>query len=272
VASPTNTDDGRLLDELSALAREVAVEAGRLLVDERPRNLEVDTKTTPTDVVTVMDKRAERLLVERLSAARGADGFLGEEGASSAGTSGVRWVLDPVDGTVNYLYDLPGWSVSVAAEIDGEVAVGVIEIPTLGETFNAIRGRGAFRNDRPIAVSTCSDLSQALVATGFSYDAEERKRQARVLGDIVASVRDIRRFGAASVDLCHVASGRVDGYYERGLHAWDLAAGGLLVTEAGGRVEGLHGAQAGETLVLAAGPALFGPLHDLLAPLRPDRG
>jgi len=263
-------DDDVLLDELTALAADVASRTGRMLMEERPRDLEVDTKSTPTDVVTVMDKRAERLLVERIGAARPYDGFLGEEGASSPGSSGVTWVLDPIDGTVNYLYDLPGWGVSVAAEIDGEVVVGVVEVPTFRETFAATRGHGATRNGTVIGVSRCSDLPQALVATGFSYDAHEREAQARVVSAMIGSVRDIRRFGAASVDLCEVACGRVDGYFERGLHPWDLAAGGLIVTEGGGRVEGLHGAPAGESLVLAAGAAIFAALHDLLAPMRPD--
>lgn len=259
------------LDALLGLAVEAAEETGRVLVDERPGDLDVGTKSTPTDVVTVMDRRAERLLVARLSAARPDDGFLGEEGASAAGRSGVRWVLDPIDGTVNYLYDLPGWAVSVAAEVDGSVAVGVVHVPAYRETFAAARGRGATRNGRPIAVSRCADLGQALVATGFGYAASRRAKQARVLAGVLPRVRDVRRFGAASVDLCAVACGRVDGYYERGLQPWDLAAGGLVAAEAGAVVGGLHGAPPSEQLVLAASRTLFPALHDLLAPLEPDR-
>jgi myo-inositol-1(or 4)-monophosphatase len=258
-----------LLDDLLGLAVRVAAEAGRLLLD-RPDDLDVTTKSTPTDVVTVMDRRAEALLVERLRAARPDDGFLGEEGASAEGTSGVRWVLDPVDGTVNYLYGLPGWAVSVGVEVDGVVQVGVVEVPTYGETFTAVRGRGALRNGAPIHASTCTELASALVATGFGYDASRRARQAQVVATILPKVRDIRRYGAASVDLCAVACGRVDGYFERGLQPWDLAAGGLVAAEAGAVVAGLHGAAASEDLVVAAGRGLFGPLHDLLVPLRPD--
>ncbi|MCU0265276.1 MAG: inositol monophosphatase [Actinomycetia bacterium] len=257
--------------ELLSLAVAAATAAGRLLVDERPRDLGVGTKSTPTDVVTVMDRRAERLLVERLQAARPDDGFLGEEGTQAVGGSGVRWVLDPIDGTVNYLYDLPGWAVSVAAEVDGEVAVGVVHVPTYGETFAAVRGGGATRNGVPVHVSTCEQLSQALVATGFGYAAARRARQARVLAEVLPRVRDVRRFGAASVDLCAVACGRVDGYYERGLKPWDLAAGGLVAQEAGALVAGLRGAPASEELVLAASRTLFPALHDLLDPLAPDR-
>ena len=224
------------------LALEVATETGRMLVDERPLELGFGTKSTPTDVVTVMDTRAERLLVERITAKRPDDGFLGEEGASVAGTSGVRWVLDPIDGTVNYLYELPGWAVSVAAEVDGEIQVGVVVVPTYAETFAAVRGGGATRNGRPISVSDRVTLAQALVGTGFGYDAGRRARQGRILAQVLPAVRDVRRVGAASVDLCAVACGRLDGYYERGLAPWDLAAGGLIAREAGARVEGLHGA------------------------------
>ena len=259
------------LDELASLAVSVAAEAGRVLLHERPTDLGVGTKSTPTDVVTVMDLRAERLLVERIGAARPGDGFLGEEGSDTAGSSGVRWVLDPVDGTVNYLYGLPGWAVSVAAEVDGVVQVGVVEVPTYGETFVAVRGRGATCNGVPVHASGCTELAQALVATGFGYDAARRAAQAQVVAQVLPLVRDIRRYGAASVDLCAVACGRVDGYFERGLKPWDLAAGGLVATEAGAVVGGLHGAPASQDLVLAAGPGLFGALHAVLAPLRPDR-
>jgi myo-inositol-1(or 4)-monophosphatase len=263
--------DDTLLDQLLALATSVAAEAGALLLDRRPVDLGVDTKSTPTDVVTVMDRRAEQLLVDRLRTARPGDGVLGEEGADTRGTSGVRWVIDPIDGTVNYLYDLPGWAVSVAAEVDGETVVGVVEVPRFAETFSAVRGRGATRNGAPIHVSGCTELSQAMVATGFGYAAARRARQAAVLAEVLPRVRDIRRFGAASVDLCSVACGRVDGYYERGLQPWDLAAGGLVAREAGALVTGLAGAPPGEDLVLAAGPGLHATLDALLTPLAPHR-
>ena len=259
------------LDELASLAASVAAEAGRVLLHERPADLGVGTKSTPTDVVTVMDTRAERLLVERIAAARPADGFLGEEGADSPGSSGVRWVLDPVDGTVNYLYGLPGWAVSVAAQVGGVVQVGVVEVPSYGETFVAVRGRGATRNGVPVHASGCTELAQALVATGFGYDSARRARQAQIVAQVLPAVRDIRRMGAASVDLCAVACGRVDGYFERGLQPWDLAAGGLVAAEAGAVVAGLNGAPASGDLVLAVAPGLFGALHDLLGPLRADR-
>jgi len=258
------------LDALLLLAVQVATETATMLVDERPTHLGFATKSTPTDVVTVMDTKAERLLLDRIAASRPDDGFLGEEGAARAGTSGVRWVLDPIDGTVNYLYALPGWSVSVAAEVDGQVMVGVIAVPTYGEVFAAVRGGGATRNQVPIAVSSPVSLAQALVGTGFGYDAARRARQGQIVAELLPEVRDIRRVGAASVDLCSVACGRLDGYFERGLAPWDLAAGGLIASEAGARVEGLNGAVPSHDLVIAAPAAVFDQLHDALAPLRPD--
>jgi len=197
------------------------------------------------------------------------DAFLGEEEGSSTGTSAVRWVIDPIDGTVNYLYDLPDWAVSIAAEIDGETVVGVIEIPRRGETYTAVKGGGAFLNGVPLRCSGETTLAQALIATGFGYARERRAYQAQVLTGVLPNVRDIRRGGACSVDLCAVASGRVDGYYERGVQAWDIAAGRLLVTEAGGRIEGLDGTAPGPEITIASGTDLFGPFHDLLAALNP---
>ncbi len=258
------------LTALAELAQEVAAEAGRLLLQDRPRHMQVGTKSTPTDVVTEMDTRAEALLVSRIRAERPDDGVLGEEGSSDRGRSGVRWVIDPVDGTVNYLYELPVWAVSVAVEVDGVVQVGVVEAPALGERFVAARGRGATRNGEPVRASSCTELDQALVATGFGYDAGRRAHQAAVVAAVLPVVRDIRRLGASSLDLCGVACGRVDGYFERGLQPWDLAAGSLVATEAGAVVGGLRGRPASGELVVAAAPGVFDALHDLLLPLGAD--
>ena len=229
------------------------------------------TKSTPTDVVTDADTAAEALIRDRLLAARPDDGLLGEEGGSVAGSSGVVWVVDPIDGTVNYLYGLPEYAVSIAAQVDGATVVGVVHHPTSGQTWTAIRGQGAVLDGRSIRESGCDRLDRALIATGFGYDARRRARQADVLRHVLPKVRDIRRAGAASLDLCAVASGLVDGYYERGLAAWDLAAGCLIAEEAGAVVAGISGRAAGPDLVIAAGPALFPALHDLLEPLEPDR-
>ena len=262
------------LEELLDLALGAAHEAGRLV---RKRREEVGTmgvaatKSSPTDVVTESDTAAERLLRERLLGARPRDAFLGEEGSADQGTSGVRWVVDPIDGTVNYLYGIPAYAVSVAAALGGETVVGVVHNPVSRETWTATRGGGAWLDGRRLRVSGCDRLDRALVATGFGYESGRRAHQADVLREVLPRVRDIRRAGAASLDLCALASARVDGYYERGLKPWDLAAGGLVAREAGAVVGGLAGAPAGEDLVLAAGPALFGPLHDLLVPLGADR-
>jgi myo-inositol-1(or 4)-monophosphatase len=255
------TDLAALLD----LASSTAADAAALIVEGLSRaRTTVDTKTTGTDMVTEMDRASESLILGRLADARPNDAVLGEEGTDRPGTTGVRWIVDPIDGTTNYLYGHAGFAVSIAAEVDGVIAVGVVHDPLHDEVFTAIRGNGAFRNGRPIAASAETDLSHALVATGFSYEPERRIRQATVLGRIIGSVRDIRRMGAASVDLCSVACGRVDAYYERGLQPWDHAAGALVATEAGALVGDLDGGPPRFEFCLAAPPALFAPLRQLL--------
>jgi myo-inositol-1(or 4)-monophosphatase len=261
--------------ELLTLAVAVAHEAGELVRDKRDavtRMAVSATKSTPTDVVTESDTAAEALIRRRLAQARPDDGVLGEEGGGAAGSSGVEWVVDPIDGTVNYLYGIPQYAVSIAAAVDGETVAGVVHNPVSMETWTAVRGGGAYLNrTTKVEHSGCDRLGRALVATGFGYDATRRARQAQVLAQILGSIRDVRRAGAASLDLCAVAMGRVDAYYERGLGPWDLAAGALVAREAGAVVSGLHGKPPGPDFVLAAAPQLFGALHDLLAPLRPDR-
>lgn len=259
---------------LLSLAVDVAHEAGELIRDRRDavtRMAVAATKSTATDVVTESDMAAEGLIRNRLLAARPDDGLLGEEGSSVEGTSGVRWVVDPIDGTVNYLYGIPAYAVSIAAEHGGDQIAGVVHNPVSDETWTATRGGGAYLNGSAVTESGCDRLDLAMVATGFGYEATRRRRQAEVLQQILPTIRDIRRAGAASLDLCAVATGRVDAYYERGLKPWDLAAGGLIAEEAGAVVAGLNGSPAGSELVIAAGLALFEALHELLEPLRPDR-
>jgi myo-inositol-1(or 4)-monophosphatase len=266
--SPTGdalSDNGALTAGLLSLALEAARLAGALLRDGRPDDLTVAaTKSSPVDVVTEMDIAAEKLITGFLSERRPDDGFLGEEGASSAGSSGVRWVIDPLDGTVNYLYGLPTWAVSIAAERDGERLVGVVEIPMRRETFRAVLGGGAFVNDRPVAGRPAPPLEHALVSTGFNYVTTVRTHQADVAQLLIPQLRDIRRGGSAAVDLCDVAAGRLDGYYERGLHPWDLAAGDLIAREAGALTGGRPGAPADGDLTVAAAPGVFEPLQALL--------
>ncbi len=258
------------------LGLDVAREAGALLVTGRAGTVAAEaTKSSPTDVVTALDRASEALVARRLRAARPDDGLLGEEGSDTAGTSGVRWIVDPLDGTVNFLYRLPNWAVSIAAELDGEIVAGVVHAPAMGVTYTAVRGGGAFHRETPVGsaageparltASTVTELGGALVATGFGYTERRRATQAAVLTRVAPRVRDIRRMGAASLDLCAAAAGLVDAYYERGLHPWDHAAGALIAAEAGLLVGGLDGRGAGEDLVVAAPPALFAPLTALLA-------
>jgi myo-inositol-1(or 4)-monophosphatase len=249
---------------LLSLATDLARRAGALALDMHAGLEGHDTKSTSTDVVTAADRASESLLVDGIRAARPEDGILGEEGASREGSTGVRWVVDPVDGTVNYLYGLPQWAVSIGVEVDGEAVAGVVLDPAKDELWQAVRGEGATLNGAPLRCTAVQALDQALVGTGFGYDARRRAAQARVLPELLPAVRDIRRMGAGSLDLCAVAAGRLDAYYEQGLSPWDLSAGGLIAREAGARVEGLRGAAAGSPMVLAASPAVFGPLHDLL--------
>ncbi|MPY92764.1 MAG: inositol monophosphatase [Acidimicrobiia bacterium] len=252
------------LDDLLALASEVAEEAaGLLLAGLDQARVAVATKSSLTDVVTEYDHRAEALIAGRLAAARPGDGLLAEEGSSRPSASGVRWVVDPLDGTVNYLYGHPGFAVSIAAEVDGELAVGVVHDPLSGDTFAAARGRGSTRNGAPIAVRPPPGLAAALVATGFSYRPEHRQRQARALVHVLPRVRDVRRMGSAAIDLCSVASGRVDAYYEELLNPWDFAAGTVIAREAGAIVTDGEGGPPSSRLCVAAAP----PLHDALVDL-----
>lgn len=255
-------------EDLLALARSAASTAGDFLLTQRPDDLVIETKSTPTDVVSQMDRGAERLIVDAITARRPDDAILGEEGADREGTSGVRWVIDPLDGTVNYLYRLPHWGVSIGVEIDGVGAIGVVVLPRLGAEYYAIAGAGAHRvldgKDARIHCSTVDSLSQSLVATGFNYDAQIRKRQARSMRSIIPAVRDIRRLGAGAVDLCLVADGTVDGYFEFGLHPWDLSAGSVIAREAGAVVCGLQQAPASGEMVVAAGAGISEDLVRLI--------
>jgi myo-inositol-1(or 4)-monophosphatase len=261
-------------DELLAIALRVAREAAATARRMRTEAItDVQTKSTSTDVVTAADKAVERQVVDALRAERPADAVLGEEYGdsitpeSTPEAGAVRWVLDPIDGTVNYLYGLPAYAVSLAAEVDGEAVAGVVINAATGGEWTATRGGGAWHDGRRLTPSVRTTLDQALVGTGFGYDARRRAHQGAVVAQLITRVRDIRRIGVASLDLCSVAEGTLDAYYEKGLNPWDHAAGGLIATEAGVTVAGLNGARPGLDMVVAAPPALFGPLHDLLVEL-----
>ena len=270
--------------ELLAVATGAARAAGRLLADREGHVAVAATRSSPTDVVPEMDRRAEELIRGRILAARPGDAILGEEGGQTGDTGGapVRWVIDPLDGTVNYLYGLPDWAVSIAAEVGGEVVAGAVFVPRRAELFTAVRGDGAWlesaaaggagpRDRVPLRCRDGTDLAQALVATGFGYQAARRKVQGEVVAALLPRVRDIRRAGVASADLCAVAAGRVDAFYERGLNYWDYAAGALIAAEAGAVVGGLGGAPPSTSMTVAAGPGLFGALAEMLASLDAER-
>ena len=284
---------------LRDLAVSVAREAGDLLAARAGRVEVADTKSSPTDVVTEMDRRSEELIRSRILAVRPGDTILGEEGGQTGSTDGapVRWVIDPLDGTVNYLYGLPGWAVSIGAEVElpalgavpaggdvggaaggdvgRKIVAGAVYVPVLGEMFSAFAGGGAWLESaagrRRLRCSPGVSLDRALVGTGFGYLAARRKVQGEVVAALLPRLRDIRRIGVASVDLCAVAAGRLDGFYERGLNYWDWAAGALVAAESGAVVGGLNGAPVSSSMTVAAGPGLFGPLADALAALDPER-
>jgi myo-inositol-1(or 4)-monophosphatase len=245
------------------LALRAAGEAGELLLGFyglEPEGL--GSKSSETDLVSDADREAERAIRELLAAERPRDGLLAEEGSSSEPDSGRRWVVDPLDGTINFLYGFPAWAVSIALE-DGEgLAVAVVHSPVHAETFHAVRGEGAWLGERRLRVRESTRLGTAMVATGFSYEAERRAEQAEVIRRVLPRARDIRRAGAAALDLAWVAAGRLDAFYERGLKTWDLAAGQLLVEEAGGAVQALGGTPPG--VIAAASRELLDELAELV--------
>lgn len=262
------TGPSELIDELLGLARTAAQRAGALLLDERPDVLEVSSKSSPTDVVTQMDRASEDLLAAAILGERPDDGILGEEGGERSGVSGVRWVIDPLDGTTNYLYGIPLWSVSVAAEVDGTTVVGVVHVPALGLTYVSGLGRGAREisgaGERRLRPSGVVDVGQALVSTGFGYDSEQRRRQALALVDVAPRIRDVRRLGSAAIDLCWVAAGHTDAYVESRINPWDVAAGALIAREAGAVVIGDEDPLRAP-YVLASAPGIAEDLMRLLA-------
>jgi myo-inositol-1(or 4)-monophosphatase len=224
--------------DLVALASETAREAGRLVVRMREEGVSVaGTKSSPIDVVTEADRACEELIRERLLGARPTDGFIGEEGDDIAGTSGIQWIVDPIDGTVNYLYGMPHYAVSIAAARGDEVVAGVVLSPVTGVEYAATLGAGATCNGVDIEVRRPPALGQALIGTGFGYETEVRTRQGEAVSRMLPEVRDIRRQGSCALDLCAVAAGQLDGYVEEGPHIWDYAAGGLIAIEAGATLE-----------------------------------
>ena len=259
-----DTEELALSAQLRALAEAVALEAGELLrARAKSVRTDVGTKSTVTDMVTEVDRESELLVTRRLLAARPGDGITGEEGTARVSSTGIHWVIDPLDGTTNYIYGFPAYGVSIAAEREGRPMAGVVFDAVRGELFSAARGHGATRDGQRIRVSGLANLSMALVGTGFGYLPARREHQGRVTGYVLPRVRDIRRGGSAALDHCWVACGRLDAYYEQGVQQWDYAAGALIVEEAGGATGGIvQGALAG--MRFAAGPSLFEPLRALV--------
>ena len=251
--------------DLLELALELGREAGSLALQRRREGVTVAaTKSSAVDIVTAVDEEVEALLRGRLAAERPGDGFVGEESDAALSATGINWIVDPIDGTVNFLYGIPQWGVSIAAvrgldPATWEVLAGVVVAPALDETYAASRGGGARMNGRMLATASPVSLAESLLATGFGYDAAIREEQAASIGALIGAVRDIRRIGAASIDLCGVAAGRIDAYAERGLQAWDFAAGALIAAEAGAVVRAVD-VRDGRRLVTAAAPGIAGAL------------
>ncbi|MEA2825573.1 MAG: monophosphatase [Actinomycetota bacterium] len=270
------TADGGGLPDLLDLALGLAGQASALLLEaQRHPSSGIDTKSSVNDMVSDADRASEALIVAGILGARPDDAILAEEGASRPGTSGVRWVIDPLDGTTNYLYGLPAWAVSIAVEVDGVVEVGVVADPSHREVYSAVRGEArAWCNRVPISVSDATALATSLIGTGFAYRSARRAEQALALPRLLPAVRDIRRLGAAALDLCLVACGRLDGYFETGLQPWDMAAGVLIASVAGAVVCDYDGGPPSTASVVAAGPGIVTELLATLAAagVTPDPG
>ncbi|HET8929427.1 MAG TPA: inositol monophosphatase family protein, partial [Acidimicrobiales bacterium] len=263
---PLDVEDPEAITALVDLAESCALDAAeyvRSVIDDEVRI--ADTKSSSTDLVTATDRAVEARIIDRLLAARPHDAILAEESGTRNGTSGVTWIIDPIDGTTNFVYGLAGFNISIAATHGGRVVAGVVSDPIGRETFRATLGGGSTCNGRPLRPSGPVDLGHALIGTGFSYLAERRRDQGRVVAGLIHQIRDIRRLGAAALDLCYVAAGRLDGYFESGLKPWDLAAGGLVAAESGCRLAGLTDDPPDERLTIAAPPALFAELRAALA-------
>lgn len=260
-SDPAGPDPHVLLE----LATSLATEAGALLSGAlQGQRTGVETKSSPTDMVTEMDRASEALIVQGLGRHRPDDAVLAEEGESRPGTTGLRWIIDPLDGTTNYLYRLPAYAVSIAVEDRDGTVLGVVHDASRDDTFTALRKEGAWRNGSPLHRPPAPALARALIGTGFGYEARRRAAQARILPTLLPAVRDIRRVGSAAIDLCWVAAGHLDGYYEAGLAPWDRAAGTLVAACAGASVRLVPAGPDLPDLVMAAAPELADPLEELL--------
>lgn len=254
------------IDALRDVAIRLARQAGDMAMHGRRSGpVTANAKSTSIDLVTEFDKASEQLITEGLSIQRPNDGIVGEEGADVQSSSGIIWHIDPIDGTTNFFFDIPLWAVSIGAVDEHGPIAGAVYIPGLGEMFSAARGKGAFLNEQPIRPRENTQLSDALVATGFSYDISQRPHHTQRVAAMLNVVRDIRRLGAAAIDLCFVAAGRYDAYFEEGLNSWDLVAGQIIATEAGAMVTNFCGEVVTPQQVLASSPSLQQSMIELIA-------
>jgi len=243
--------------ELRDIALKIALEVGKLLSD-RPENFNLSEKSGVLDFATQMDQASEELITDLIKKIRPNDSILGEEGATKTGESGYTWVIDPIDGTVNYLYGVPGWCVSIAVKHDDNVVAGVVHAPSLGKTWSAVLNQGAECNGKAIKCNEPIALSKSLIGTGFSYDLSSRVVQGEMFNHLITRIRDIRRLGACAVDICLVASGVLDAYYEAGVYEWDFAAAGLIARESGAKFLAVPTIPSGsQYFVMVAGPSLY---------------
>lgn len=258
------------IGELGRLAVDLAEGAAEIVRRGADAAVATTSKSTSTDLVTEVDRASERWLVDRIREHRPYDAVLGEEGGARGGTSHVRWLVDPIDGTVNFVLGIPAYAVSVAAEVDGTVVAGAVCNPVSRETFSATLGGGAWLGPHRLSGPRTVPLERAVVGTGFGYDRERRDRQGRVAAALLPLIADLRRIGSAALDLCSLACGRLDAYFEAGLNPWDYAAGALVAAEAGCTIAGLRGQSPGERMVAAAGPGLAAAFFDVLEQLGAD--
>ena len=257
--------DSQLANQLLEICKTLATNGGKSALAGRLAGLtQVETKTTTTDMVTEFDRATEKYIVSEIRSRRPQDAIIGEEGTSVTGTSGITWCIDPIDGTTNFLYALPGWSVSIGVSDEHGPIVGVVYIPSLDEMFHAVRGHGAFLNNKPIFCNPTSDISRALVCTGFSYSPEQRTMQSKRVAKFIHQVRDIRRLGAASIDICFVACGRLDAYFEENLHQWDVAAAELIAIESGAKSGNFSGGKSTPKEFMVTCPEIFDQLSQLV--------
>ena len=261
----SKSNDPSFANELLEICKTLAMTGGKNALAGRLAGLtQVETKSTSTDMVTEFDRATEKYIVGEIRSRRPKDTIIGEEGASISGTSGITWCIDPIDGTTNFLYALPGWSVSIGCSDDNGPLVGAVYIPALDEMFHAVRGQGAFLNNNQIFCNTTSDVSKALVCTGFSYSPEQRTIQSKRVAKFIHQVRDIRRFGAASIDICFVACGRLDAYFEENLHQWDIAAAELIAIESGAKSGNFSGGKSSPKEFMVTCPEIFSQLSQLV--------